>query len=242
MPQKIDIYSIMRNEEQILPYFLRHYEKVATRIFVWEDQSDDRTRELLERHPLVTLLPLDKHGADDRYYMDSLWPRYKTLSRGEADWCILVDADEFVYHWRLAYRLEQLRKRGVRKIRCDGWTMLTTQFPTTSGQIYEEVQMGVPDKWSSKTVVFDPELDMEWTTGRHHCLPNKGVPRVGDTGIKLLHFRYLGPEYYLERNKKNFSNMGLEWKAAARQNLPDGSRGVGTKWYPAQLPRARKVI
>jgi len=44
------------------PVLLRHYETVAERIFVWDDQSDDGTTEMLKAHPLVTLLPLKHHG------------------------------------------------------------------------------------------------------------------------------------------------------------------------------------
>ena len=242
MPLKVHVYSVMRNEARLLPYFLRHYETVAERIFVWDDQTDDGTTEMLKDHPLVTLLPLKHHGADDVYYVKYLWPQYVEHSRGVADWVLCVDADEFAYHPTLAERLAQLREEGVRRVRLDGYTMYSPVFPTTTGQIYEEVQHGWLDKWSTKTVLFDPALKMSWTPGRHFCIPQRTVPTVKDSGINLLHFRYMGPDYFLARNMKNAMDMNLKFSMRKNYNLPDGSRGIPYAWYESRKDKLVRLV
>jgi hypothetical protein len=232
----------MRNEIKILPYFLRHYESFADRIFVWEDQSDDGTREMLDAHPLVTVLDPKFHGADDVYYVKTLWPQYKTISRGKADWVICVDADEFVYHWNMKKRLATLQAQGVKKIRLPGITAYHPTFPTTTGQIYSEVKVGWPDKWSTKTVLFSPAINMSWTPGRHQCITSRNIVTTRDTGIILLHFRYLGPEFFLEKNKRNYASMNIPYNPAKHQNLPDGSRGVPADWYESNKGKVRRFM
>src|SRR5512146_347163 len=165
MHLKIDVYSIMRNEIKILPYFLRHYETFAERIFVWDDHSTDGTREILEAHPKVTILPLNMDGADDVYYVRYLWPQYEEISRGYADWVLCVDADEFAYHPNIMQRLNELTARGDKRVRLEGYTVYHPVFPTTTGQIYDEIKVGWPDMWSRKTVLFTPDMHMTWKPG-----------------------------------------------------------------------------
>ena len=242
MLPKIDVYSIMRNEIKILPYFLRHYETFASRIFVWDDDSDDGTREILDAHPQVTILELPFHGADDVQYVKQIWPQYSKYSNGIADWCMCVDADEFVYCPNLVEKLEELGKAGVKKIRCEGYTMHSSTFPTTNNQIYDEIKMGWPDCWSKKDVVFTPDITMSWTPGRHGCVPLRHHPTAKHVGIKLLHFRYMGPEYFLARDKKNCDSMRISFNDKKRGNLPDGTRGMRYEWYENQKDKLMRVV
>ena len=229
MSLKVDVYSIMRNEIKILPYFLRHYETFADRIFVWDDGSNDGTREMLEVHPKVKLLPLNLGRADDEYFVRYLWPKYKIISRGHADWTICVDADEFIYHPNIAEKIEELQRKEIRKVRCEGFTMYHPTFPTVQGQIYDEVKIGLRDKWSTKTVLFSPEIEIRWDIGRHRC--SRKTKPACDTGINLLHFRYLGWDYYRERTKKNLSYDGIEFNDDRLCVMPDGSRRPPFKWF-----------
>lgn len=239
---KVDVYSIMRNEIKIIPYFLRHYETFADRIFVWDDGSDDGTRETLESHPKVQLLPIKLGRVDDTFFIRHLWPQYERLSRGRADWAICVDADEFVYHPNIVEKLEELSSKGVKKVCCNGFTMCHPTFPETTGQIYDEMKLGVKDKLSTKTVLFNPEIRIRWSEGRHYCFGTAGVEVTHNTGINILHFRYLGWEYFKERIARNLGYMNLKFTMEEKYNLPDGTRGMPYEWYEKQKNNLLRIV
>jgi hypothetical protein len=120
--------------------------------------------------------------------------------------------------------------------------MYHPEFPSTTGQIYEEVKLGWPDKWSKKTTVFNPDTHIRWAPGRHYVIAGRRIPTEFDTGINILHFRYLGKEYFLERNEKNCVGYHSKFNPNAKHNLPDGSRGVHWVWYESNIPKLTNVV
>lgn len=233
----------MLNEARILPYWLRHYEQYASRIFIWDGGSDDGTREMLESHPLVTVFDQTCVGLDDHYFT-TCFMHYQELSQ-QADWCLAIAADEFVYHPNLAQKLEFMKERHVTKVQLCGYSMYSDHFPTTTGQIYEEIQYGYRDIWSSKTVLFSPKSEMRWLPGLH--VEISGEKPTRDSRISLLHYRHLGSDYYLERTKRNYerwqvAGIDVEFDYNRPHNLPDGTRGNPYQWYPANVSRLVKVV
>ena len=236
----LHIHSIIWNEAPLLPYWLRHYERYAEAIFVWDGGSDDGTRELLEAHPLVTVFDQQCLGLDDHYFT-TCFMRYRDLSP-EADWCACVAADEFIYHPLLEQRLATIANP---KVQLTGYSMFSDHFPTTQGQIYDEVKWGYRDCWSRKTVLFRPQVTMKWKPGLHNEV--SGDVPVRHTGIKLLHYRYLGADYYLERTRRNYqrwqlAGIDVEFDAERLHNLPDGTRGNPYRWYVENVDKLEQVV
>lgn len=246
---KIDVYVMIHNEEFMLPYFLRHYGKYADRIFAFEDQSTDRSREILEAEPKVTILEVWEHGINEPHWINDLWPKYEHYSRGVADWVIQVDCDEFVYHPDLIGLLQREREKGVQVLTTEGYTMVANGIPTTDGQIYEEFKMGLPDRLSGKSCVFDPMIYLRFAPGRHSI---KGLTdytlRNYHSGLKLLHYRYLGEEYFEERDRRNHargilvSGKNTPYSRDIRHMQPDRTRGVRLDWFAQHKSEAENVV
>jgi len=247
MGLKIDVYVMVHNEEFMLPYFLRHY-NFAQHIFAFEDQSTDKSREILEQNPKVTIIEPEKHGINEKYWTGYLWPMYETLSHGTADYVIQVDADEFVYHPDLLDILEEEKSRNIQQIFCPGYTMISERLPTTHGQIYDEIKLGLPDRWSSKWIIFNPEIHLRYGDGRHRVLETNAVRINSHSGIKILHYRWLGQEYFEERDKRNrlrfnvHDGIDLPYEPNRRHNLPDDSRGIKINWYAEHKYDAINVV
>ena len=248
---KIDVYTTIYNEDVILPYFLRHYESFAQRIFVFFDKSPDNSEKILRQHPKVTLFELKEHGINEGYWTSQIWTRYEEFSRGKADYVICVDADEFVYHPHLIKVLEQEKKKGTLLIKPEGFIMFSETLPTTSGQIYEEIKDGIPDAWSCKSIIFDPEIYIRYRKGRHGAararLNGVGVSVEKNTGLKLLHYRYLGKEYFEKRDRRNFSRYYIgvtppPYNMNLHHQLPDRTKGNRYEWAEKHKLEAVNVV
>ncbi|MDO8487694.1 MAG: glycosyltransferase family 2 protein [bacterium] len=246
---KIDVYSNMHNEEVILPFWLRHYETIADRIFIWEDESTDATKKILSKHPKVTFLPMEKHGDDDVYWTTTLFPQYEKYSRCVADWVIIADADEFIYHPHLLNVLEEEKRKGTQVIQCSGFTMISEGLPTTTGQIYDEIKIGLPDKTESKWTIHSANIRVRYPKGRHGPIhEHNAFVRNRETGIKLLHYRYLGEKYFEERDKKILERNRMvyhfkkEYSRQESRTRPDGTRGPVLDWYAERKGRATNVV
>ena len=133
----------MHNEEVLLPYFLRHYETFADRIFIIDAYSTDRTREIAFKHPKVTLLHCpygEKFTEDDVSHCYERY--YKEFRIRETRLGNVVDGDEFVYHPDIQQALQHAEDKEADVIRTTCYTMVSDHLPTTTGQIYKE-SMGV---------------------------------------------------------------------------------------------------
>jgi len=266
----IDVYAVAHNEALMVPYFLRHYGAFARHLYVWEDESTDGTREMLAAHPAVTLLPLDRHGVDDLYWVRELFPQYLTRS-ADADWVIFVDLDEFVYHPALRDMLYGAAAEGVRLIECDGYQMVSDAPPSGDGQIYHEIRDGFPDMWQSKSIVVAPTLAIIYSPGRHAIQMtapdpsaikwDKGRPfreswlitsemgdarPVGctDTGIKLLHYRWFGLAYAEQRSAENLARMSATnvKQKWHKHNRRNDTGPHSVAWFEAKRREAVRVV
>jgi hypothetical protein len=201
----IDVFSIMWNEEFMLPYFLEHYSKYADRIFIYNDHSTDRTVEIALAHPKVTLLdyPYDSFKEDE--FSRTLEDGYTSYSQ-DSSWAICVDGDELIHG------LETLDSEPT------GVVLKTTGYMMIGETGKLEDCKKIRTKSFDKPVVFDPTLDVRFGDGRHTVnLPTK------DSQLELWHYKYPSKEHYLERNEIAYSRImsdkdkayrikkGLDW-------------------------------
>ena len=160
------LYCICRNEARLLPYLLRHYTTFVDKLIFYDDQSDDGTRDLIRACPSAELRDWPgSHGIVDDEFLNFANEQWKE-ARGKAEWVIWIDADEFIYHPDIKNVLDRYLKEGVDLPQILGYTMVSDHFPTTSGQIYDEIKTGFYDDVWSKPAIF--RSNMRWNMGRHN--------------------------------------------------------------------------
>lgn len=96
----------------ILPHFLKHYDFVD-RIVVYDNQSDDGSLEILKSAAKVEVRSFDTGGEHHEGKMDDIRREVWRESRGQADFVIVCDADEFLYHPDLPALLDEIKKCGA---------------------------------------------------------------------------------------------------------------------------------
>jgi glycosyltransferase involved in cell wall biosynthesis len=199
---KICVITLCYNEEVILPFFIRHYERVADRIIFYDGGSTDRTREIIAACPIAELRVLDTGGRID----DGANVRVKNTAYRDidADWFIVVDCDEFLSHPDLRGFLAKCDALGLNAVRCEGWNMIGDAIPA-GGLLTDQMPCGVRDdytiKFFDKMALFARSADMRFETGGHAAQVGNGRKAPG-LPVKLLHYKWLSLDY-VERKSRN---------------------------------------
>jgi glycosyltransferase involved in cell wall biosynthesis len=216
----INIFTIVWNEEFMLPHFLNHYSQFADRIFVIDHNSTDLTAEIAKAHPMVTYSRLEEPE-----YSEELISRTfeKYAKKNRSDWAVVVDCDEFVTGLDKLEKPNDILPSGI--IRTKGYMMVGK---TGKLEDCKPVRM----KSFDKPIIFDPTLDIEFTDGRHDIVRRHKMSAFvgsepGDDAEpyewELLHYKYPSREYYYERNLKSYPRImdeesvdyrlkrGLDW-------------------------------
>ncbi len=205
----IDVYTMVWNEERRLPRFLNHYRQFARTIHVADHGSTDRTPELLAAASIRV-----EHLPDDGFFHwdgpDGVlaWRNNAWKQSRDADWVIVVDVDEILYHHDLLTYLLNCRNRGI-------------TVPGTYGfQMIDECR-GAPSWWFSKDCIFRPDVvdEINFNHGCHVANPTGLVERDQDPELKLLHYPgWDDPQWLWEKNQKRAARvlpaelaLGLSW-------------------------------
>jgi len=89
------LFSVVRNEEKMIPFFLKYYfSKGLDRAFIVVNNSTDGTKNYLLSQKNVTVFESNaKFGKNKERWLNYLLNEY-----GAGHWCVVADADEFLYY------------------------------------------------------------------------------------------------------------------------------------------------
>jgi len=197
----IHIYSLCWNEERILPNYFRHYDVIADRYFIFDDASTDSSLDILAKHPKVEIGRFHKQAesfVDGAYvFNNNIWKR----SRNKADWVIICNMDEQLYHPDLLNYLKQCRDAGITAIPAEGYQMISDSFPDSDERLCDLITFGMRYKKMNKLSIFNPDAieEINYKHGRHYANPIGRVVYPQRRDLKLLHFKYLGLDYLITR-------------------------------------------
>lgn len=197
----IHAYIQTWNEIITIPYIIRHYSSFCDKIIFNDDNSTDGTREIIKSCPIAELRDLGANGVNDAVFL-SHWNNDYKESRGVADWVILADGDEFIYHPNIRGLLVRYQEQGINFPSICGYNMVSGGLPSIDGQIYEEFTYGWHASQMDKKSVFKPELDVAFHAGRHRLQSFPvGAVSTDVPQIALLHYVAMGFDYYNNRQK-----------------------------------------
>jgi len=208
----VHVYSLCWNEIRLLPHYFSHYGSVAERFLIHDDGSTDGSWEWLADRPEVDLARFVSSDPDS-FVLSALhfWNEAWKQSRGQAEWVVLCNIDEFIYHPDLLGYLGRMHQRGVTVIPTRGFDMVSDRFPELDMPITQQIRRGVPSEANSKMAVFDPNAidEVNYGVGRHSANPSGRVVYPETREVSLLHYKHLGLDYLRERQ----SELGARMRA-----------------------------
>jgi len=200
----------------MLPYFLRHYSQFAD-VTIYDNYSTDNSVKIIEEWGgKVVKYDSGNQIRDDLYVQvkNNCWKDSK------ADWVIVGDCDEFVYHPELIKRLETIKETFVVPRL---FNMVSENFPSGDGQIYDEIKTGV---WGgAKMNLFRPSeiKEVNFDVGCHYARPTGNVEYNFISDIMTLHYKNLSAEYVYERSRlfaSRLSDINKRYKWGYHYNFP----------------------
>lgn len=217
----VHYYAVCWNEERMLPFMFNHHESFVDRFYIYDNHSNDNSETIIHAHPNTHIIKFQTDGFNDQIHNDiknSCWKR----SRGKADFVIVCDMDEFLYHPHLQSALKEMKRKGQTIVKPQGYNMYSSDEPAKGIPLTTQVPCGVRDQWFDKCILFDPHaiVEINYKPGAHECHPvGKVVWNKYD--FKLLHYKNIGLNSVLARKKKYSSRLSQE-------NI---SKGFGTQYF-----------
>jgi hypothetical protein len=222
-PVTVDLYFSCWNNADMLGFFFAHYDSLVRRYVVFEDGSDDGSRELLAAHPRVEIrkMPSPVEAQSRTLRTLSVSETCWRETSADADWVIMVDVDEHLHHPNLGAYLRQCSDAGITIVPALGYQMIGPRLPL-SGRLADTVTMGAPWAQMSKLGAFAPSAidELRLTPGRHRAAPTGRVRAPERDELLLLHYKYIDFERVAERHRQ----------AATRLNDLDRASGYGHRW------------
>lgn len=218
----IHLYALCWNEEKILPFVLDYYSQFVDKIFIYDNYSTDSSNAILNQNERVKVINFKSdHSINDFIYIDiknSCWKQ----SRGKADYVIVCDTDELLYHPDMKTFLENSMNQKLSFFKPIGYNMYSEEFPiyNSSQLITDQIKTGVYDSNYCKSIMFDPHriVEINYTVGAHFCYPWGIVRQDNNTDLLLLHYKNLSVDYVLNRIKtyrSRISEINIEKKYGA---------------------------
>ena len=229
----VHYYAVCWNEEKMLPFMFQHYDTFVDKFFIYDNESTDKSADIIAVNPKAKKISFQTEGFEDEI-QNTIKNECWKASRGKADYVIVCDIDEFLYTPNTKAFLSHLQASGISMPLSQGFDMCNPQFPDygTTPSLVETVKTGVPNRDYSKCILFSPYkiVDVNYEPGAHFCHPY-GLINSDETPYYVLHYKYLGVEYVLERTRqyrmrmskdniaKGYALQYLEEETAIKDNI-----------------------
>jgi hypothetical protein len=207
---KVHLYALCWNEVEMLPFFFRHYDRFVTRYFFYDDGSTDGSLELLRARDDVEVRQFERSDLESFTLSEmALSNECWKCSRGSADWVIVTDIDEHIFHRDVGALLRRYKDAGITIVPALGYQMISEEFPHRDEVLCETRIYGAPWDEYSKLSLFDPSAIAEiyYAPGRHTAIPTGRVISPPKDELMLLHYKYIGFERTHARQQQ--LNLGL---------------------------------
>jgi glycosyltransferase involved in cell wall biosynthesis len=208
---RVHLYAQCWNDAFMLPYFFRHYDRFVDRYVIFDDGSTDRSLAILRDHPRVELRRFVRSDPDsfvrsEQALSNECWKE----SRDSADWVIVTDIDEHLFHPRMASYLHECAAAGITLLPALGFQMISNEAPRDGELLCDVYRRGAPWSQMMKPSIFDPGaiVDINFRTGRDGAAPIGKIRLPPRDEILLLHYKYMDLSRTHARHQQLLGGLG----------------------------------
>lgn len=208
---KIEAYIIVWNEVDTIQLTINHYKSFCDKITFYDNYSNDGTLEVIKANDCEVIHFGTNGKLEDKEYIkvkNNCWKGSK------ADWVVVCDSDELVYHKQIVSVLEREKTAGNTIFRTNGFNMFSKVMPVDS---FNEIKLGVSSENYSKLACFSPKIkSINYVFGCHVADPVGNI-RYCNEKLNLCHYRNIGGverlikrhESYRQRMSDHNKRFGL---------------------------------
>jgi len=173
---------------------------------------------------------------------NSDWKR----SIGEADWVVVTNLDEHVFHPNMAGYLQQMLQDGVTVVPAAGYQMMSEKFPAPDSVLWRDHPLGAPWNMYSRLPVFRPDqiTETNYKPGRHGAALVGNVVLPNRVEAMNLHFKYLGLEETRLRHAEQRERLGAKDVAngwGSQYNYSDDELAEVFGWFQSKRVNVHDV-
>ena len=148
---KVEVFIVAWNREDTIAMTVRHYQRFCQKVTLFDNFSDDKTREIAEAMGAHIKLFGQVGVLNDQAYLDV---KNNCWKDSDADWVIVVDDDEILYDVDILKELQLATDSGATIIKPQGFGVFSNDMPQED---WTEIMTGVRDENYSKLCVFNPK-------------------------------------------------------------------------------------
>lgn len=208
---RVHLHTLCWNDKAMLDFFFRHYDPWVDRYYVFDDGSTDGTLERLQGRQDVVVARTPH--SDPNSWVRSAQTIYNSdwkRSIGQADWVVVTNLDEHLFHPGMREHLEAMLRAGVSAIPSLGYQMMSDEFPASHSLLWRDHQFGAPWPLYSRLAIFRPDqiVVTNYSPGRHEAAFEGNVVFPEQEEVLNLHYKYLGFEETRARHGQQRERLG----------------------------------
>lgn len=200
----VHAFFLCYNEANLLPHLLKYYLSFCEKVTILDNNSTDNSVEIINSFTNTEIIPWDSKGElNDALYIKLKNHVWKS-SVGYADYVIVGDADEFLYHENMIDFLIESKNKGITLFRPEGYHMVADEnFKLNKNDdLIDLVKTGIRLPVLDKLMMFDCNKinNINYNFGCHNANPQGEIKLHQYDGLKMLHYKFLGVNDYVYRN------------------------------------------
>jgi len=237
----VECYFIAFNESETIHLTIKHYQQFCSKVIVYDNFSTDNTREIAESMGCeVRMFGIEGQLNDAEY----LKVKNNCWKGSQADWVIVCDADEILWHPDLAGMLSRWKELGATIFNTIGWNIFSNDIPKSD---WLEIKTGVPDSNYAKKIIFDPKRikEINYQFGCHTFKPEGPLGVISWSTEKpiVMHYKHVGGAERLANRhalySKRRSPINKRWHMGDQYDEP---RNETIKYFNENLSKSSVFV